>query len=461
MNKTPIKKTSFIKYAVFLIIVLCAFPAVAGAQSATTSPQNTSVTGGLIAPRPMCWFRFENDLRFGLRDVKNNIGAIGDVTQLQTFLKSEGFLKAEATGYFGGQTLAAVKKYQKLNNIPATGFVGPLTRAQLHKAKGCPTDELTVLDITGPSQINVNQQGTWTVSVRNQGQSQLMYSVDWGDRPMYTSPQTASQSTQPPVLKQQTSSFTHTYTDAGTYTLTFFVYDGDNTFVYARKSMQITVVNPNAPRITVTSPNGGESWKINSVETLRWSIANNVNPNTRVDIYLQTNNPTFVCPPNAYCPIMLDVQYVLDKNIVWNYAYPWIVGTDMDNKPIPRGSYKLRVCEAGSTSNCDESNVFNLVDLVYEANRSPVINGFTGPTTLRVGETGNWNISAYDPEGEMLTYSTSWTKVGGAMTVGVSGTDSSVYSKSFSEAGEYRFQFKVQDRVGKTAEVQTTVTVQN
>src|SRR3989344_3492323 len=45
-----------------------------------------------------------------------DIGARGtDVTALQTLLKSKGFLSAEATGYFGTQTRAAVVAYQRAN----------------------------------------------------------------------------------------------------------------------------------------------------------------------------------------------------------------------------------------------------------------------------------------------------------------------------------------------------------
>ena len=52
--------------------------------------------------------------------------------ELQNRLISEGYLKAEATGYFGPLTFAAVKAYQTANGLPSTGFVGPLTLAKLN-----------------------------------------------------------------------------------------------------------------------------------------------------------------------------------------------------------------------------------------------------------------------------------------------------------------------------------------
>jgi len=63
------------------------------------------------------------------------LGSSGsNVTQLQTFLISKGYsIPAGATGYFGGQTQAALAMYQSNNGIvPASGYFGPITRAKVH-----------------------------------------------------------------------------------------------------------------------------------------------------------------------------------------------------------------------------------------------------------------------------------------------------------------------------------------
>lgn len=49
------------------------------------------------------------------------------VTAIQKVLISKGYLKAEATGYYGSQTKKAVLSFQKANNIAAVGQVGPMT----------------------------------------------------------------------------------------------------------------------------------------------------------------------------------------------------------------------------------------------------------------------------------------------------------------------------------------------
>lgn len=78
---------------------------------------------------------YTHDLYQGLTDT--------DVQRLQVQLNKNTATQVAAVGqaggpgsettYFGALTFAAVKKYQTLNNIPNTGYVGPLTRAALTK----------------------------------------------------------------------------------------------------------------------------------------------------------------------------------------------------------------------------------------------------------------------------------------------------------------------------------------
>jgi hypothetical protein len=73
---------------------------------------------------------------------------IMQVVNLQNFLIEGGYMKGVATGYFGGQTLNAVKKYQRTNGIQATGFVGEKTR----KIMGAKC-------VTGGDSISRNSEG--------------------------------------------------------------------------------------------------------------------------------------------------------------------------------------------------------------------------------------------------------------------------------------------------------------
>ncbi|MDB4992425.1 MAG: hypothetical protein JWL75_670 [Parcubacteria group bacterium] len=85
-------------------------PPVTGVTQTTT----TITTGGSS---------FTKDLKYGAS------GA--DVTKLQNILAKKGYLKVKANGQFGPATLAAVKAWQKAAKLPATGFFGPMSRAQI------------------------------------------------------------------------------------------------------------------------------------------------------------------------------------------------------------------------------------------------------------------------------------------------------------------------------------------
>lgn len=87
------------------------------------------------------------------------IGSTGeDVNQLQTILIAAGYLTiATPTGYFGPLTEAAVKLWQAAHNVPATGFVGPLTIAELNKGE-TPTMSDEASDMRAAQLLNLLEQ---------------------------------------------------------------------------------------------------------------------------------------------------------------------------------------------------------------------------------------------------------------------------------------------------------------
>jgi peptidoglycan hydrolase-like protein with peptidoglycan-binding domain len=62
-----------------------------------------------------------------------------DIRTLQKFFNTHGFIIAaqgpgspeNETSIFGSKTYQALINFQKANNLPATGYLGPLTRAAL------------------------------------------------------------------------------------------------------------------------------------------------------------------------------------------------------------------------------------------------------------------------------------------------------------------------------------------
>jgi peptidoglycan hydrolase-like protein with peptidoglycan-binding domain len=70
------------------------------------------------------------DMGMGAKDASTG----GQVTKLQSFLISRGYMRATtdaSRGYYGPQTDRGVRTFQKDNGIIATGYVGPITRTNI------------------------------------------------------------------------------------------------------------------------------------------------------------------------------------------------------------------------------------------------------------------------------------------------------------------------------------------
>lgn len=87
----------------------------------------TSSSSAMIAP--MCEYP---GLSLRLGDGNRN-KKTDDVKKLQRKLIERGYLKTEATGYFGPATMRAVKLLQAEQGISATGYVGALTLGSLKR----------------------------------------------------------------------------------------------------------------------------------------------------------------------------------------------------------------------------------------------------------------------------------------------------------------------------------------
>lgn len=102
-------------------------------------------------------------------------------------------------------------------------------------------------------------------------------------------------------------------------------------------------------------------------------------------------------------------------------------------------------------------------------NQPPVISGVKGPTSLKVGETGTWSVSAYDPENGPLSYSVIWGDetpvVGGG---GGSGaplplrseiSQTATFSHSYATAGMFTPTFTVTDNGNLSEKTSMSVNV--
>ena len=80
----------------------------------------------------------------------------------------------------------------------------------------------TIASVSGPTSLALGQSGAWTVNVGTTYNQNLTFSVDWGDSSSYQPYASAAQQT-----VYQTNTLTHTYYQSGTYTIRFWVSNGN------------------------------------------------------------------------------------------------------------------------------------------------------------------------------------------------------------------------------------------
>jgi len=110
----------------------------------------------IIAPAPNIYActAIPYNLSLGMYDT-------AQVTALQSYLNARGYMSHIPTGYFGPLTYQAVVSFQSSYGIPATGFVGPITRGQIQSltcgGNPPPVSSVSILSIN-PSTAAVGTQ---------------------------------------------------------------------------------------------------------------------------------------------------------------------------------------------------------------------------------------------------------------------------------------------------------------
>ena len=341
-----------------------------------------------------------NNLRYRDRDIyKSN-----EVSTLQDFLQMKGYLNNEPTGYFGLLTLSAVRSFQMANSISATGYVGPITREKIRALtcedlqeqicceiygygaymirtsstyemmsrnqctnvpgytgggknivnnSYCASSSTPVISSTkGPQSLKINETGTWKILATDRNGGDLSYSVDWGD----VNTATGLVAPYPMQMKLvQSSTFTHSYSQAGNYTVVFTV--TNNFGKSATASLSVNVVGISLlSSITVLSPNGGETLYKGNTKMITWQDTLNFNCSNIGGMYCVPSNFTYDIYINYYhapctgiCPIGVLAPNLIATGVSGT-AYDWQVGNVVlngSNTYIASGSYLISVCRSG------------------------------------------------------------------------------------------------------------------
>lgn len=330
-----------------------------------------------------------NNLFWGSRDYFTG----GGVTKLQVFLSSQGYLKHEPTGYFGILTWNAVKKFQREHNIIQTGFVGPLTRAEIERVS-CSSTPTTKPDIdsmsptSGPVGTTVTLTGrgfTYDNTIKfGSGVIVHVASYDNGTRLIFNVPEylnPACYYANPPCMTFAPSQ----RVTAGSYDARVENSNGESnkkTFKVtdASASVRLDAISPTqgpvGTEVTLTGTGFGNNNTIHLGQGVIYNIPSS-NSGTRIKFLI----PEYVSP---YCRAGM---YCIA--IVYN---------------VDPGDYDVRVETATSTSN---KKTFTVTS--GSTSGGPLrITGLDAPNTLRVGQTGTWTVRVESSASQQLSYSVRW-----------------------------------------------------
>jgi hypothetical protein len=384
-----------------------------------------------------------------------------DVQSLQEFLKSEGLLDADATGYYGPLTRSALGSWQMRAGVvaeanPAIGWgqLGPRTRAAI--AEWCKDPGARGSLRAGPQKGAAPLTVTFSANVQIANPQFIAdagdYKIVFGDGTEHVFPCTAVDG-----FCRGPHTVTHTYRENGTYEaeLIHYGYFG------------------------MPGPDGGPPTNVAGRVTIQVGerpVActmqyEPVCAEKRVVCITTPCNPVQQTYGNR-CVANADGAKVVHEGVCRADAKDpandrtcrtWYDGCNTCSRSEPGGPAicTLRACSPESMGAAYCSAHFD-----DTRNGTPVISRFSGPTSLAVNETGTWGISASDPENGRLTYSIvwgdEWYRSNAAHSLArPEGTivQQSTFTHSYARAGTYTVQVSVADEAGNTVRSSSTVTV--
>jgi len=152
----------------------------------------------------------------------------------------------------------------------------------------------------------------------------------------------------------------------------------------------------NTTNIIVTSPSGGESWQLGTVQNLMFQITP---VGSKEDIYLVSTT----CPSGQNCthPIYIGAggSLLSTGSTMWG----WTVGSVSDSATISPGSYVIKMCVANTTI-CSTSNSFTITAPTTQP--TITVTSPNGGESLTKGQsrTITWHATKYPNNGYVALF---------------------------------------------------------
>lgn len=383
-----------------------------------------------------------------------------EVRGLQEFLSTEGFLNVSATGFFGPATASALAKWQSENGISALGLFGPLSRERVRIWCGNHGNNLlsvTPQNGTAPLTVTITAKTGDSSDYRPSmadGQDTLIDFGDGSERQWVhcaVSPQDIY-----PSRCVSPVTFSHTYNSDGAYVVSIVKAGGMCIGGCAETTLASEKVLVGT---TVTS--GGSLNADPQSGSAPLPVSFTYQPG-------QENGQFWIEFGDGEGQVM-------NLRPIYCIRAPCISPVGANHTYTNAGTYEVYVTAYIACMHTNPRCLIATVPLARtvvtvtgsnSGGGSPVISGFSGPTSLGVNEIGTWRITASDPENGPLSYSVLWGDEWVAADAAVRSIASqasiqqdTTFTHSYSRAGSYTVALTVTDNTGKTARSTGTVQV--
>ena len=118
----------------------------------------------------------------------------------------------------------------------------------------------TISSFSGPTTLNVNQTGTWAIRASDPENQSLDYQISWGDEPVFSDLIANTVATS----FVQTTTFTHSYSAAGVYTVQIVVRDASGGKARTSTTLRVGIVGVDCP--VLNAPEGPTCTASNNVQ---------------------------------------------------------------------------------------------------------------------------------------------------------------------------------------------------
>ncbi len=223
---------------------------------------------------------------------------------------------------------------------PWTPFVGQGHANDVHfVAKGSGSAQATWTFTVEPGTYDV--AATWTAHANRA--TDAPYTVFDGSTPLGTVD--VNQESAPNDFSDAGSN----WEDLGTFTVTgstlrVQLTDGANEFVIA-DAVRIQRVGAASPTLTMSNPNGGESWQPGETETITWSSAGDPGANVMIDLYKGGS-----------------LDHTITASTANDGSYSWSIPSDQ----AAGADYKIKVTSTSASYSDLSNSDFSIGQAVYE-----------------------------------------------------------------------------------------------